>query len=203
MSIATVFSIVPLDIFEPKRGVYPIDGKPYVLPRPEPGKCTILHVNDAVTYMYVGIDATPDKSGSIKMILSGEKVARAIVEDYINSQLAVDDVSKPGIIWRPGELNKISPEDAKILIDTQTRRFRELVKLADDEWSKHHQHKFITKLQAIAARELGLDRDWANEPKPPKKCPACLTNLDPAAGICYNCKVIVDPEKIKGLAFAK
>lgn len=200
MSFGYVVSIVPKDVKVSMPGVFPGN---FLIKKPVDGVPTVIEVKDAVYYRYVGEAATPDKSGSIQLIQLGTRLAQSIVEDYINSQYATSEGATPGLEWldhKPtaAELSNIVAN----LTAKQIKWFNSLVRLADDEWQKYHQHKFITEVQRMAANALGLDKEWAKEPQPPKKCPACLTYVDPAAIVCNKCNCILDPEKFKTLKFA-
>lgn len=200
MSTGYVVSIVPRELKIEKPGLYP---GVWTIPKPEPGKFTLLEVKNSVYYRYVGEDATPDKSGSIKLECPGPRIAQSIAEDFINAQFGVITDGWPGIGWFA---EKPTAEQLatkiKELARYQIAWFDNLTKLADDEWQRTHQHKFITDLQRMAARELGLDREWAHTPKPPVKCPACGSSVDANVAICKTCRCIMDPNKVKEFKFA-
>lgn len=150
--------------------------------------------------------------------ISAEKVANGIVNDYVGASLAVShDILPngarrvPGLFWVYG----IKNEDE--ILKTEARKvkqaklntmawFESLVKLADDTWTKFHQHIFITDLQRSAATYLGFkDREWNvdvfEQISNISSCPSCKTQVVTGAIICYNCKYILDKaeyEKNKG-----
>jgi RNase P subunit RPR2 len=80
----------------------------------------------------------------------------------------------------------------------QENWFTELIKLADDDWNKTHQHKMITDDQRYACKALGMKRDWMVEiPKEVRLtiCPACMKDFPTGAIVCQNCRFIIDVEK--------
>jgi len=78
--------------------------------------------------------------------------------------------------------------------------------MADDDWEKSRQHKFISDIQRYAAKSLKLVRPWIISTITDQgliKCVACQSNIDSKAIICPNCRCIIDMDKYKTLQFAE
>jgi len=205
MPKATLISVVPFLINEHKPlfpGVFFIPGVKNV------GDINVLVVDgDPIHYVYVN-----EHMGSLKMVAPVEDVCAAVVSDYIRSCICVDDEARPGFGWCDGEISvemlKKEPLYTKIvlpLMQQQNRWFKNLVAMADDDWSKYHQHRAISDVQRHAAKSLGLDREWIiNVPKPEnfKTCPACNQTVSIGAVICSFCRCILNPEAAKKMSFA-
>lgn len=191
----TVVSIVPFLIEEFKPGIYPGF---FSIPASKNEFPEILHVGESVFHVEI------DESRSITVKCSPDEIARSLVDDYVTANLeySIEKNAKPGLFWLPEEYsvvdvvakfpNKI--EEAKV---SQKNWFLSLVKLADDDWEKSRQHKFISDMQRFAARALGLTRPWIIVPKVEVasiKCFACKSDIAPNTIVCPHCKFIVDKE---------
>src|SRR5438132_14196669 len=102
-------------------------------------------------------------------------------------------------------MNRFS-DDLEILWTQQKNWFIKLIKLADDDWEKTRQHKFISDMQRYAAKAVGLERPWIIKPMMLEdnkviKCLACQSPISPLAIVCPNCKFILDKEKFESLQF--
>lgn len=203
--IATLVSIVPFPITEWKPGIYPgmFELAPSVKNEPE-----VCHVGDSCYW----VEIDPDRS--IRVLCAADDIAKAIVEDYLISNLEYnrDTDTMPGIFWKPGKFSKEEVKtafarDLAYAVEKQNRWFTALVKLADDDWEKTHQHRSITDMQRYAVKALGLERDWIVIPKIEgnsfKKCPACTTMVAVEAILCPNCKCILNKKKYDELKFAE
>ena len=72
--------------------------------------------------------------------------------------------------------------------------------MADDSWSKYHQHRDISDLQRDAANYLNLDRDWIKsvEVNDLIVCPACGSTLaNDLVMKCPMCQTVIKPEEYK------
>ena len=200
---ATVVSFLPWKVEATKPGVIP---DTYTIPAAVGKFPGVLVVENAASPLYLDGDR-----GSIRQPILCTELAQAIVNDYNSAFLGVDIDTHPALFWVEGGWNaseitekfKAECEKAK---KSQNQWFLRLIKLADDDWAKFHQHKMITDVQRFAAKTLGLNREWAVEPEPVTmiKCPACTTLLEDTAIVCKNCKVILKAEEAKrlGLVFA-
>lgn len=200
---ATIVSFLPWKVEVVKPGVIPDS---YTVPAAVGKIPGILVIEDAVTPVYMD-----GERGSFRMPITAEKLAKSITEDYYSAFLGADSECHAAMFWIPGAftasevLSKFVSE-VETVKSAQNLWFIKLVRLADDDWNKYHQHKMITDIQRYAARNLSLTREWAIEPIAVSmiNCPACRTLLEETAIVCKNCKAILKPEEAKklGLAFA-
>ena len=199
MSKTTIISLVPFDI-EEQKPVYPGH---FFIPGAKEDDIEILVVENVHCFKYIDMDR-----GTDKVAIDSEELAKAIVEDYVNSQLAVrpGDNIAPGLFYIPGEHTKIEVKTKyKDIISSYKKKqvnwFEILVRMADDDWEKTRQHKIISGIQRYAARYLNLNRPWLIEPQM-TKCIACRNTVETEAIICPTCKAILKPEEYKNLQFA-
>lgn len=201
---ATVVSVVPLPISEKKPGLYP--GQFDIEAAPD-GDIAILVVGISRHYTYLDSDR-----GSLGQENPPSKVARSIVSDYISSTMHVDEDAHPGLFYVVGKFTKEQIKEqfadkVKLARDKQYEWFKRLVRAADDSWQKERKHNAITNVQRIAARLLGLEREWKEIPKPDVnavqlvKCPACFAVVHPQQIICGQCQCILDQEAYQNLQF--
>lgn len=201
---ATIVSIVPFLIDESKPGIYP---GTFRIPPVKDDDIEILVVGNSIHYVY--LDET---RGSIKIDTPAQEIARSVVEDFIDSQIESSrlEESHPGLFWVPGEfskndvLNKFG-DKIKAAREAQNRWYLRLVRMADDDWSRYHQHKSISDTQRHAAKSLGLDKEWLISPKNvvEKRCPGCKSVVHPEAAICPSCRCILDKAKWQALSLAE
>lgn len=209
MGYATLVSIVPFPIAEFKPGIYPGF---FQIPAARSSELPeILVVGESVYHVEI------DENRTITVKCTPEDVAKSIVDDYIISNLAytskteTEDVAAPGVTWFPGKLNigDIISKYSKALVELkeqQDRWFKKLIRIADDDWEKTRQHKFISDMQRFAAKSLNLERPWVISPKHESgstKCLACQSLISVEAIICPSCKMIINMEKYKKLQFAE
>lgn len=197
----TIVSIFPFTINEDKPGIIP---RFYHIPACKDGDIELFHVEPGC--MYIELVDRPEK---LRVDVSAPTIAQSLVRDFVSSQLSYDEHSAPGMFILSGrytdkaQVKKEFGKEIETARSKQNNWFRKLVYLADDDWSKYHQHRLISNLQRIAAKMLGLEREWLVEVTPPKSCPACgskLPNFDVA--ICSNCGCIIDETKAKAFKFA-
>lgn len=164
-------------------------------------------INDTFYPVYIDSDR-----GSLPVPTPALNFAEQIVNDYVQAQFGKDVEldAQPGIFAVEGEHDAKSiqarfPHLLKKAKEQQIRWFSLLVQKADEDWVKSHQHNHISNMQRIAAKELGLERDWMFERalgSENVKCPACGSTV-PNTAICANCKCILDAEAAAKLTFAK
>jgi hypothetical protein len=95
---------------------------------------------------------------------------------------------------------KIKEADAR-----QILWFKNLVKMADDDWNKYRQHKTISDIQRYACGYLKLERPWlldAEVVAALSECPSCFEKVNPRAVVCAHCQYILDPARHKSMQFA-
>lgn len=205
----TIVSTLPYVLREEKPGMFP--GIYELEPAPEKGKIGITHIGNGYYLEMVpyGDHRTPPR----KVDITAERIAEGLIFDYsialIGTRFDPDNegiIRKPGLFWVDGVFttNEIIVKYDKDVQKAQKETaawFLSLVSLADDDWQKYKQHKMISDVQRIAARHLGLKREWAVDAVwlVNNTCPACQENYLPGAAICRNCKTIVDMDKYKEL----
>ena len=203
----TIVSTLPFILTERKPGMIP--GYYEIQRASTKDTLGITHIGDAWYPELIPFSDT--KAPPRRVNIFAEEVARGLVEDYISSSLAVshdelDNGTKriPGLFWVNGVLSgkevyeKYFNEVRDARLNTSAW-FEGLVKLADDDWQKNHQHKMITDLQRNACSYLGFkDRDWnvnvIEQIMQAAICPSCRTNVVKGAFVCFNCKYILDVE---------
>lgn len=190
MSKATIVSICPFELREEKPGLIP---GVFIIPPAKEGDFNILVISDSKHTIRI-----PVQGNKITLTEDAHILAESIVQDRMTGQLLYRSDCHPGLFWVPGELTKEQivkqfPDKLQEAHLKQRNWYRALCKLADDDWNNYHQHKFISDIQRHAAKVMGLERDWllVDMTDGPSKCPACFTNVDPRATICYNCKTVI------------
>jgi len=192
LSQATVISICPFPIKEFKPGLIP---NTFEIPAVADGDIEILNIPAGIFYR----QRIPVVGNIIEIPAPAVQVAESIVQDRLMGQLGTSENSKPGLFWVPGFYTK---EEAKVnfkdeiyeVTRKQKKWFLDLVALADDDWNKYHQHKFISDIQRHAAHALGLIKDWSISvaDASDKRCLACYSPMNPKAIICPTCKTNQD-----------
>jgi RNA polymerase subunit RPABC4/transcription elongation factor Spt4 len=194
---ATIASIVPFRIDARKIGIHPGD---FFIPESDGKNFVILVVKTSKYHVYMGcesaqkflnIDATP------------YEVARAIVQDFARSVIGITGDGGPGIFWVPDALSvdQIHAKHPEEIDDARKRQilwFKELVRMADDDWVKsNHKHSAVSNLQRFAVKFLNYKREYleAVEAHPELlniiPCPICTTMINKAAIKCSNCGSVV------------
>lgn len=166
---------------------------------------SIQHIGQSVHYVDVGEDRP-----QLEIPIPSFDIARALVDDFIAAQLAVDENTAPGLGYVRGKLTlaEVKAKESNLLTALKERQKLwnvALVKLGDDDWQRFHKHTVISDVQRIAARALGLDREWLMAPEDfaTVTCPACGLSVSPSVVVCSNCRCILNKEKYALLAFAK
>jgi hypothetical protein len=189
---ATVVSLIPRPIKSHMPGLHP---EYYLIPAAPKDSYETLLVEDTFFYSY-RLDGE-----HIRVSEPGERVAAAIVRDFISSQLGLEDGARPGLFFVTGEQAK---DDIKFKFEkelaaartVQNNWFKSLVRMADDSWKDNKKHKSISDLQRSAAMALNLNREWASAVIENELCPACGSIL-PNANVtkCAACQTIIKPKE--------
>lgn len=190
----TVVSLMPVEIIEKKPGLHP---GMYTIPAAKAGDFEILHVDNASFHIY------PDGQPPVKVPELAKTVAESIVNDYRASHIGVlGEDKRPGIFCLEGKLTKEQvSKDYKAELNTarnqQNQWFMNLIKMADNEWSKSRSHRAISELQVIAAKQMNLDREWAKDNLGIEfvKCPYCKSMIENDVLVCRFCSHVVNNEK--------
>ncbi len=189
---STVISLVPFEIRAHKPGLYPphflIEASDMKVPK-------LLNIGTASHFLY--LDET---RGSVRVPDPSDVVARAIVEDYVNSQLAIDDEASPALFWVPERItveeaqNKFKIEIVRYLL-RQKKWFLNVAMLADNDWSRYHQHNVISSFQRKCADFIGwnsTEHEWMSPQTTMRSssCPFCGILVPEGLPICSNGHVV-------------
>jgi len=191
----TVVSLLPYPIKETKPGIIP---SYYQIPASRNNIPSILPVGEAIHWLESPFGGNPPPA-PIKMTHTPREVANAIVNDLIEAQLGLESDAMPGLFALEGHLKvddvvKKHPAQLKEAGDRQKRWFITLVRIADDDWNRYHQHKFVSDLQRYAAKYLGLDREWIGQTlsEVMLQCPLCKEYVRGDAIIHSACGFVLD-----------
>jgi hypothetical protein len=206
MVSATLVYIAPCTIREQK----PILPSEFYLEAGSFENPSLLLVGKGINDIYVGEgrgQAGPERS-VIRVPVEADVIAAAIVTDWMEAQYGVvlpDAV--PGFFWVPGHVTVATI--GKQLIEANERQklwFKNLVKLADDDWNKFRQHKTISDIQRYACNALKLERPWLLDNEivlALSECPSCFEKVNPKAIVCAHCGLVLDEERHKAMTYAR
>lgn len=198
----TVVSLMPFDITEVKPGLEPgiFEVKAGDIKHQMP---FCLVINDSTCPLYLGDGKT------YPTVEPAKKVAEAICKDFIVAQLEyVPDVAEPALFcvegaYKADQVKEIFKKEIQDALKKQAEWFNRLVTAADDEWTKNKNSRVITDRMRVAARTLGLTREWLHKPTAESlnvmDCPACGSTISSTVAICKHCHTIVNVEKYKEL----
>lgn len=206
-SVCTVVSSLPFRLREEKPGLFPI-GLYCLPPVKERGDIEVLVVNEGLYYRYIG------EGKQVEQYEKAVVIANSVVNDYANAQLGVDfthedvaDNARPALFWVYGAWSKDEVKanfktEIEIALKQQNKWFGNLVKIADDDWARYHQHKMISDLQRYAAGALGARKEWLSpeiQANTMDMCPACKSMIPAGAIICQVCRTLINPEAFSKL----
>lgn len=191
---STVISLVPFEIDAHKPGLYPphfhIEASDMKTPK-------LLHVGTAFHFLY--LDET---RGSIRVPNPSDIVARAIVDDYINSQLSIDDEARPALFWVPERIN-LEEIEKKFKVDIfryhmkQRKWFENVARLADNDWTRYQQHNVISDFQRKCARIIDWkpeEHKWMSQvlisDENNSSCPFCGVQVSKGLPVCLNGHIV-------------
>lgn len=194
----TIVSAMPFELTEYKPGLNP---STYVMPAAEGDNVQVLHVEDAVYPVYIG------DGRNLQQVERAEVIANSVINDFVSAQLVHETDAKPALFVLDG---KVTAEEVKTKHLTKLKTaqalqkawFWKLVQLADDDWQKYRQHRMITDHQRMAARALGLKKDWLYTIADMQDCPGCGSKVLQNIAVCPNCRAILDEKKAAELKFA-
>lgn len=199
----TVVSLLPFPLRENKPQLIP---GYFQIPGSSQDSFSVLQVGESIHWMENPFPGMPP----VKMTTSPRDIARSIVEDFISGQLGLRENAGPGIFYVDGHhdydsIKKNHVTRLHVARTLQNNWFVELIRIADDDWAQHHQHKFISDIQRYAVKALGMTREWTtvSVSNIMKECPACKTLVRDDAIVCLNCKAVLKPEEYKKLTFAQ
>lgn len=192
----TVVSIMPFALKERKPQIHP---GYFQIPPAKDGKIQCLPIGESIHWMVQPFEKMPP----IKIVETSKSIARSIVNDFVESQLAVDADAAPGLFfveghYTPDGIRQQYRTRLELAKEMQGRWFVNLVRMADDDWAKVHQHQAISDLQRHAATALGLiDREWLSVAldNMMTRCPLCREMVSPDAIVHATCGYILDLKK--------
>lgn len=201
--VSTIISMLPIEITETKPGLIP---STFIVPAPkDPMKdVEVLVVGRGKFPIYID-----ENRPSLIVPEPSDRVCAAIVRDYKIAVSGYDPgKAEPGLFFVPGKM--LTKEMAKISYAAeiestraiQVEWFKNLVSLADDDWSKYHARRMVSSLQKIACKILGLNREWNIDIEIEKQldldmtpCKFCRNPVHREAIICGSCQGILDVER--------
>lgn len=145
-------------------------------------------------------DINPDMP-LVEIPIGSPQVARSIVNDFLNGYLGSDmGDATPGLFWIPGAVTIEELKNKyKHLLDNakmkQDNWYKTLVKMADAFWARTGGNPIsISDDMRLAAKELGLDREWIADFKALDmiRCVACGNMRNPSYPVCNHCRTIID-----------
>jgi hypothetical protein len=206
----TVVNLLPIQLNEPKPHMLPSH---FVIPAAvsQNGKLfpTVTHIEEGIHYIPNPLIDEGKPGSSIKQVTTPNEMARSIVEDYVTANVALGEDAEPGLFWVEGRLTleEVREFHADKLFDAERKQinwFRNLCAMADADWQKNHNMLAVSDLQRIAARHLGVRKDWVDMAvQESVNCRFCTMPMPPLAIICPNCKEIVNKEAYDKLKEAR
>jgi len=201
-TVATLVSLFPLEVLEKKPLIPSVYQVAASRADDEP---QILIVREGIFHVYLD-----EFRGMMTIKTPAITVAESIVRDFMDSQYMAEESARPALFSLPGEWTvdelTMNP-DQRARIQSEVRKqyewFKRLILIADDEWSKFHQHRMITEVQKVAATRLRLNREWAVEYTPENNidCPACGVLINRKVAVCKDCGCIINAELYDSLQF--
>ena len=198
---STVISFVPFDIGpESKPGLIPPS---FFIPKSDMETPSLLKVGTATHHVYLD-----ESRGKLAVKNPSDIVAKSIVEDYVSSQLGVDEDASPALFWVDRNLSveevlkdfKIDILKAKL---HQKKWFLNVAMLADNDWNRYHQHNVISSFQRKVAEIIGWthkEHEWMAPmtTMKSKACPFCGSAVPDGVAVCSAChNVVVSDARMK------
>ena len=188
---ATVISVFPLEINEPKPGLYP---GYFVIPAAPLGDFTFLVVSGAVYYQETKNDL------KTQIVTPCNVLAESIVQDFQSSHIGrVPGEAEPGLFWVYGlyesksQIREMYADELHSCEQKQLNWFKKLVELADDTYSRTARHTSVSALQRLAAQRLAIQRPWiVRTGDSDNTCKFCKAETPYGAIKCPNCREILD-----------
>jgi hypothetical protein len=191
----TVVNLLPRDILEEKPHMLP---GAYLIPAAKWGSVAILHVEEAIHYVPNPLIDDGKPGSSIKQITPPREVARSLCEDYNCAHVATGDTAGPSLFWVEGRLtaneikqyHKDKLEKARASVKAW---FHNLCAMADADFTKNRNMMAVSDLQRMAARALGITREWVEfQIQETISCKFCTTSIPPLAIVCPNCRQVLN-----------
>lgn len=188
---ATVISFFPLEINEPKPGLYP---GYFVLPAAPHGEFSFLVIGDALYYQETKNETTTQVRTPYYVL------AESIVSDFQGGHIGrIPGQAEPGVFWVQGawdnraEIRHQFADELDMWEKRQLEWFKELVKMADDQYTRTGRHNSVSALQRLAAQRLAVQRPWVvRTGDSANTCRFCKQEVPFGAIKCPTCREILD-----------
>lgn len=196
---ATIVSIYPATYNDPKPGLVPNSFEVQGSEDAITPTFTIIP-DDCVIIKDIPLEENPDQR-RILIPESAERVARAVVWDFIRACRLADNDIHPGIFFVVGppvvnqnDLQRRYSAEFEHAAIAQAGWFEALVKEADDMWHRFRQFRSIDALHRMAAKFTGVKREWSIKIQAAnlKACVFCTSEINDAAIVCPVCHQVVD-----------
>lgn len=190
-TVATVISIVPAKIEADFPGLFPGH---IVIPASSDGMEDVqaIHLKEFFHFVY------QLEGKSLKIEDPADKVAYSVCMDYISSQGEIGPGCLPGITYLQTEITarEFKEKHRGLLTElqiNQKRWFEKMVRVADNDFARSHQHNHVPDFTRRIAEILKLNKDqhpWMNLAAEmiQVKCVACRSMIEPDAAICPICR---------------
>jgi hypothetical protein len=198
---ATLVSYYPLEFREFVPFLYPSE---YIIP-PSNGKDPqILVIEDG---FYIVDNRNVENAPGMRIEVPAERIAYSLINDFRLSSAHATETAYPAIFYVPEKVDVptlLKKYNGLIQESLQAQKnwFRRLVQVADDNWQRYRMHRMITDLERLAAKTLGLDREWLNVLVELENCPACNTKVSKNQVVCHQCRFILNEAAYKNMRFA-
>lgn len=187
MSKSTIVSLLPFGFHREMTGHNPAS---YYIPAAGPEGMSVTTVEDSTSWVYVL------EGKSVEQKHLSFDVARELIDTYIAATQYTTPNAIPGLFYVEGKhsIESIKKNFSELLEEAtrkQNNWYANLVKEADDFWAKSPLHRGISDPQKLAAKALGLKRQWllaGSDTNNFKECPACTTTIQKKAVICPQCR---------------
>ena len=194
----TVVSLIPYAIQEEKPHMLP---GTFRIPAAEYGDIEIIHVEEGTCIIPNPFVEEGRSNSSYKQITMPAEMARSICEDYKCAHIGLSENAEPGLFWIDGKYTKDEvKQNFKFEISEAKKKqdnwFRNMIALADADWMKNHNIMAVSDLQRIAARSLGVNKDWIEvRIEETVSCPFCKIAVNPSAVKCFSCGEVINKDR--------
>lgn len=206
---ATVVSLYPQALNEPKPGLIPAN---YHIDASNGKDPEILVVGwdaennrelEVTRGIHVPLEEDPKKA-DFRVVVPAREVAGSIVKDFINASILINEDAYPALFWLEGNKNVgdiilSHGEDLEKARIHQNLWFEVLLNDADDIWQRFRQHRSISDLHRMAAKHLGVEREWLKKVSSATNIPCkfCTVLVSSSAVVCPNCKNVLNSKRFE------
>lgn len=115
--------------------------------------------------------------------VSAREIAADIIQDLEDHGILVCEAARP------------SSEEISAATEARDAWYKQLVADADEMWARGHSYREISDMHRRAAKNMGLEREWAYVPQRSVDCPACGEKVREGVAICRHCNAVLDTER--------